>query len=1234
MWFILVFLCAFRTANPLIGRRNLEHLPELDVDSVLNSPEDVESLVDLQDSGLSPFGDDDDDTQVGDYAPDDDFDDLDEDADKIVGGDKLLEQAEEKVKDSVGQPLEVIKKFGHGKYDGPDRPGKPHDGERHNEERGEPKTNDTPDDDTDDGDNEESDDDLPPNKVFVQSTIVVPEHRGPSPQETIPASSSDEEKGRGEPVTKHPSTSTKMIESGSDSDNGAAEMVKSQSSHSTLVSPKVAEIVHKGSTQDSSHKTYKILKPLKIPYSELPEHIRPANWMKGYQLVPKEKPMEKPDYNKLNFETPVTTHPATPNRVIDVDARNPAFYTRPPTAAPPPRPVVHTILHTYKVEPSDTLREMLEHPPELPELPTTTTTQKPRGILPKKFLRYLKSMAESRQSEFKDALTKSNANSRRLFVKLVEKIIGVSEQGIKSQKSKYSDMENTMEKLEDNMDKRFDEFKNEEKTKYAGKLKKSRAKLKKMADEQAALQKQFRDAVVDVKQEVSDDISRARKAHEQESKAGRLERTHLRFEIKRLKDQQGKLKANNKKVVDDEGKLLRKLNTLRHGKGKGPLVEQGDIQPLTMDIHMSHHTGGPPKYKCGSCQNNRCRSACNRCNSCRTDKCRNVCRCGRNYRKNLRRLKRELDMLKRTWGRRNRMQQQRLIRILREKLRRFRMRFLAALNKGRKKKKPKKKKPKHGHKFRTLLFGSWAKRSHRRLYRMLEKPRVSTKAKRKVVRIFHKYYHRAMKEASGWQDSDARLSKYLSTVTKVWMKKARWVLRKSRKVKKVKKKPKKKKEKPKKPPKATKPVKIPKKEPLPPRPPPRERRSDTDKPYAERLYTEWRARSEQFIDVHYDAIPQERRAEVMGYVHRVFSLVRKKYIAYLARNYSPGTRYTRRKRFLDWLVKVSEAVHGYVMKAILGKRFSTGIKNGYLDSIWMKWEKKSREFVAKGMATIHCKEKAQDYINDIFKDAKQGKRNHEAMGSTKATKMKFLKYLVKTSKGLRAKVSFFQKTCKPVKGPRPYVTKMYERWKRLSGEFVEKNKKRLCKDEYRSLVSVHWKKQKINAEKQYLRFLKKEVTTMDQISVSSEDRSDDEEAVGQSMKEQLETSDSWFIQHLKKETRSLESFVRRFLRKCGFTIIPRQSERAKTSIKKIQAKYKKKMDRLDKKNPETMIAKDKTYGITLGFGNRGDANNIGVGVENMKKDRNGNYQYTPWDFNKDADFKRSSYNVGMSFDQD
>eukprot|EP00492_Amphilonche_elongata_P005336 TRINITY_DN735_c0_g1_i2.p1 TRINITY_DN735_c0_g1~~TRINITY_DN735_c0_g1_i2.p1 ORF type:complete len:275 (+),score=42.55 TRINITY_DN735_c0_g1_i2:162-986(+) len=204
---------------------------------------------------------------------------------------------------------------------------------------------------------------------------------------------------------------------------------------------------------------------------------------------------------------------------------------------------------------------------------------------------------------------------------------------------------------------------------------KTRQKLKAMEERQEALQKEFRDAVVDVKQEVSDDISEARKAHEQESNAGRLERKKLLTEVKKLRKQQQEMQEDNKLVADNEQALLRKLNKLRKKKGKGPLMEGGNAGPLTLSIV---HSNGP-QYSCSSCQSSRCRVACNRCNNCKTNRCRNVCRCGRTYRKHLNHLKRQMLRLKRTWGRRNRIQQKQLIRVLRDKLKRFRTKFHKAL---------------------------------------------------------------------------------------------------------------------------------------------------------------------------------------------------------------------------------------------------------------------------------------------------------------------------------------------------------------------------------------------------------------------------------------------------------------------------------------------------------------------------------------------------------------------------
>merc|ERR1712156_1265576 len=137
------------------------------------------------------------------------------------------------------------------------------------------------------------------------------------------------------------------------------------------------------------------------------------------------------------------------------------------------------------------------------------------------------------------------------------------------------------------------------------------------------------------------------------------------------------------------------------------------------------------------------------------------------------------------------MQQRKEIKRLREKLKRYRKQFQKALIAGKKNaaaaasaaakgKSKDTKEADKSKKFRTVLFGGWAKRSHRRLYRLLEKPGVAVSTKRKVVRTFHKYYHRAMRQASKWQGSSAKLSTYLNTVTKIWTRKSRWLIEKAK----------------------------------------------------------------------------------------------------------------------------------------------------------------------------------------------------------------------------------------------------------------------------------------------------------------------------------------------------------------------------------------------------------------------------------------------------------------------
>merc|ERR1719373_731327 len=212
---------------------------------------------------------------------------------------------------------------------------------------------------------------------------------------------------------------------------------------------------------------------------------------------------------------------------------------------------------------------------------------------------------------------------------------------------------------------------------------------------------------------------------------------------------------------------------------------------------------------------------------------------------------------------------------------------------------------------------------------------------------------------------------------------------------------------------------------------------------------------------------------------------------------------------------------------------------------------------------------------------------------------------------------------------------MYKRWKRMSGKFVRKNKRRLCKDKYKDKLDKYWSKQKKRAERQYQAHLKAAVAWLNSrkkaIKGAETSVSDDESEVGEA--ELAGPDDTRFIGYLKRETRKTEKKVREYLRRCGFTIIPRGSKKLKKKLKKIRKKYARKMKKVTRTPPpEAQIAKDKTYGITLGLANGGNPNNIGIGVEDLKKDKNGNTAgFTPWKFNKDKDFKRNSYDVGISF---
>lgn len=366
------------------------------------------------------------------------------------------------------------------------------------------------------------------------------------------------------------------------------------------------------------------------------------------------------------------------------------------------------------------------------------------------------------------------------------------------------------------------------------------------------------------------------------------------------------------------------------------------------------------------------------------------------------------------------------------------------------------------------------------------------------------------------------------------------------------------------------------------------------------------------------------------------NLAKRKYVAYLSRDYAPGTRYVRRKKFLEWIVRLSKVMHEHIMETIWPKKYSDdGTKPGYLEKIWKKWKTKTDKFISKATRKIYCRTKAERAMKKLISEARSLKASLEATKASEKSKTKFLKYLVEVSKNVRAKLAYFAKTCKAPKDSRPYVTKMYKRWKRMSGKFVRKNKRRLCKDKYKDKLDKYWSKQKKRAERQYQAHLKAAVAWLNSrkkaIKGAETSVSDDESEVGEA--ELAGPDDTRFIGYLKRETRKTEKKVREYLRRCGFTIIPRGSKKLKKKLKKIRKKYARKMKKVTRTPPpEAQIAKDKTYGITLGLANGGNPNNIGIGVEDLKKDKNGNTAgFTPWKFNKDKDFKRNSYDVGISF---
>merc|ERR1712050_488657 len=126
----------------------------------------------------------------------------------------------------------------------------------------------------------------------------------------------------------------------------------------------------------------------------------------------------------------------------------------------------------------------------------TKAPAKKKG-LPKAFIEFLKEMSEHRRESFMTALKKSDVKSKRLFAAVLKKIISMSQKNSKIMYAHTEKMSDTMEKIEENMEEKFDLFKKEEKAKMTDKVSKARKTIQSLRDSQASLQKQLRDTATD-----------------------------------------------------------------------------------------------------------------------------------------------------------------------------------------------------------------------------------------------------------------------------------------------------------------------------------------------------------------------------------------------------------------------------------------------------------------------------------------------------------------------------------------------------------------------------------------------------------------------------------------------------------------------------------------------------------------------------------------------------------------
>jgi len=513
------------------------------------------------------------------------------------------------------------------------------------------------------------------------------------------------------------------------------------------------------------------------------------------------------------------------------------------------------------------------------------------------------------------------------------------------------------------------------------------------------------------------------------------------------------------------------------------------------------------------------------------------------------------------------------------------------------------------------VYSLWRKRSKGRLDRLLLT--ASSESKEEIEDIFNEYMERSKTSLEKWKAGVTELIKYLTMVTKVWMKKARAVITAEASAKAEAGKALEDDTEPE--PKAVQERATAPQQPL---------QWQGKEPYAETVYKAFRRKSQAFLKIHYPRMSDATRPRVMKYVDGVFTYTRQKYLDYLSRNYPLGTRYVRRRKFLDFLKKVSRAIKRAATRGIRGglpglDEDSPRLGNSYVDRVYRGWRRRSSTFLDNGRGRIGCPDRIRDRAEPFF--AKARDRYDECSRSPSPnTNRQFLQFLTQLSRQMRKMMMNLHQGCSgggngldggmdsTDGGSGGGVTGQYKDWKEKSEDFMRRNVHDISRERCgrtRQRLARRWREIKDNAKRRYMDSLH------GRIGGGREGR-------------RLANDLARLDERLKDE-------VNRAHDRCDAEDRNREGRR-RYRDRDDDRRDRDDNDRRDRDDSGDSFdgsreRKKHMYGITLGWDKSKDGSDgLGIGIETLKK-RGGKWDISNPNFDSDRDFKKNSYDMGVSF---